>query len=418
MVASQTHRSGPVAVIGGGLVALCSALYLERSGRAVTVLERATVGSGASRGNGGQIVTADPLPAPGMVREGLRHWFSPSSAFYIHPRSLPALAPFLIRFARSANERSYLESFRALDRLNRAREMLFDELAEIGIGSHFQPTGNLKTFREHVTARREWEAAGRLAELGLSREPGEFLDEDGLRALEPSLGPAARWGFLRPDVRFGDPSAFVDQLRAHLTERDVTLREGARVVGLQERGAAVRVAQDDTEEEYDQVLIAAGMGSPSLLRSLGVRLPLVAGIGYSFTVRPSSMPRYTVLLGEAHVGATPLDSERLRIAGTMELGARPGANADARISAIARAAGPFLDGVDWAQISDRWAGSRPMTPDGLPYIGRVTGCQRVFVATGHNMLGLSLAPATGHEIARLMTGAGAEDALAPFAIDR
>jgi len=156
----------------------------------------------------------------------------------------------------------------------------------------------------------------------------------------------------------------------------------------------------------------------------------VPGRGYSFTVLPERMPGYTVLLGEAHVGATPLDGTRLRIAGTMEFGgpaAAPGHGAGtgagpgpyaARIEAIARAARPFLGGVDWDKRSDEWAGSRPMTPDGLPYIGRVGRSPRVFLATGHNMLGFSLAPATGQRIAALMTGAIDDAALKSFAPGR
>jgi D-amino-acid dehydrogenase len=167
---------------------------------------------------------------------------------------------------------------------------------------------------------------------------------------------------------------------------------------------------------------------------VGQRIALVPGRGYSFTVLPERMPGYTVLLGEAHVGATPLDGTRLRIAGTMEFGAPAGVPGQGaadgagtragrgpyagRIEAIARAARPFLGGVDWDKRSDEWAGSRPMTPDGLPYIGRVGRSPRVFLATGHNMLGFSLAPATGQRIAALMTGAIDDAALKSFAPGR
>jgi len=125
-----------------------------------------------------------------------------------------------------------------------------------------------------------------------------------------------------------------------------------------------------------------------------------------------------VLLGEAHVGATPLDASRLRIAGTMEFGG-PASEVNAgRIEAIARAARPFLSGVDWDKRCEEWAGPRPMTPDGLPYIGRVGRSPRVFLATGHNMLGFSLGPATGQRIAALMTGAIDDSALTSFAPGR
>jgi D-amino-acid dehydrogenase len=430
-----------VAIIGGGLIGLCAAYYLDRQHCQVTILEKEAIGSGASRGNGGQVVPADPLPAPGMVTEGLRHWFSPSSAFYVNPRSLVSLLPFLVSFSLHANKSAYLSAFRKLDELNRLTAELFDELAAAGIGTDLARTGNLKAFRERDTAFAEWSAARRLAGLGLVGEPGEFLNRSALRELEPSLGEAACWGFLRPDVRWGDPSIFVDQLSGHLENRGVAIDEPFSVDAITERPGSVVVSSSGGDErEYDSVLIAAGTRSRELVRGLGQRIALVPGRGYSFTVLPERMPGYTVLLGEAHVGATPLDGTRLRIAGTMEFGAPagvpgqgaadgagtragrgPGAGRGpyaARIEAIARAARPFLGGVDWDKHSDEWAASRPMTPDGLPYIGRVGRSPRVFLATGHNMLGFSLAPATGQRIAALMTGAIDDTALKSFAPGR
>jgi D-amino-acid dehydrogenase len=409
------HR---VAVVGGGVIALCSAFYLQRRGHEVTIFEKATVGSGASRGNGGQIVTADPLPAPGMVRDALHHWFSPSSAFYVHPRSLLELAPFLGRFALNSNSRAYLDAFNKLDQFNRVRAVLFDELAEAGIGNHFEATGNLRAFQVRETALRDWQAARRLASLGLAQAPGEFLGPADLHALEPSLGPAAQWGFLRSDVRFGDPSKFVDQLHQHLSENGVTINQDSAVTAVAERNGSVLVSQQGNDAGFDQVLIAAGLGSTELLRRLGARIRMVPGKGYSFTVLPEVMPSYTVLLGEAHVGATPLDASRLRIAGTMELGAGANGAMQNRIDGIAEAAAPFLGGVDWSDISEQWSASRPMTPDGLPYVGRVGRSERIFAATGHNMLGLSLAPATGHAIADLMSGTADDSSLAAFALNR
>jgi D-amino-acid dehydrogenase len=413
-----------VAIVGGGLIGLCAAYYLDRQHCQVTILEQEAIGSGASRGNGGQVVPADPLPAPGMVTEGLRHWFSPSSAFYVNPRSLVSLLPFLVSFSLHANKSAYLSAFRKLDELNRLTAELFDQLAAAGIGTDLARTGNLKAFRERDAAFAEWSAARRLAGLGLVGEPGEFLDRSALRELEPSLGEAACWGFLRPDVRWGDPSIFVDQLSGHLKNRGVAVDEPFSVAAIAERPGSVVVSSSGGDErEYDSVLIAAGTRSRELVRGLGQRIALVPGRGYSFTVLPERMPGYTVLLGEAHVGATPLDDTRLRIAGTMEFGAAPGHEGGtgpyaARIEAIARAARPFLGGVDWDKRSGEWAGSRPMTPDGLPYIGRVGRSPRVFLATGHNMLGFSLAPATGHQIAALMTGAIDDAALKSFAPGR
>lgn len=419
----RTAAGHRVAIIGGGLIGLCAAFYLDQEGCQVTIFEKEEIGSGASRGNGGQVVPADPLPAPGMISEGLRHWFTPSSAFYVNPRSLVGLAPFLLSLGRHANRHSYLSAFRKLDQLNRLTAGLFDELAELGIGTDLVRTGNLKAFRSRETADAQWRETVRLADLGLVGRPGDFLDRRALCELEPALGESARWGFLRPDVRWGDPSVFVDQMWRYLVRRGLSLVAGAAAESIADRATGAVICAGGDSREFDSVLIAAGTSSRELLRGLGQRISLVPGRGYSFTVKPEKMPGYTVLLGEAHVGATPLDASRLRIAGTMEFGAPPappgGSSVSAvRIRAIAEAARSFLAGVDWDERSDEWAGARPMTPDGLPYIGRVGRSPHVFVATGHNMLGFSLAPATGHLIAALITGAVTDSELASFALGR
>ncbi len=406
-----------VAVIGGGIIGLCSAYFLEQAGFRVTVIERDLIGSGSARGNGGQIVPADPLPAPGMVADGLKHWFSPSSAFFINPRSILSLAPFLTRFALHSNRRTFLASYRKLDQLNSLTTQLFDEMASAGIGTEFKSSGNLKAFRERSNAVAAREDTQDLAALGLTGAPGELLDTSALHSLEPSLGDDARWGFLRPDVRWGDPSQFVDQLAEYLRGKGVRLVEHSDVSAVTETDQGVRTTSVTGEQMYSAVLIAAGPWSKELVKSAGSKIRLVPGKGYSFTVRPERMPKFTVLLGEAHVGATPLDATRLRIAGTMEFGAGDSIN-QRRINAIAETAEPFLTGIDWDARTDDWAGPRPMTPDGLPYIGRLGRSNRLYVATGHNMLGLSLGPATGQLVANLMRGTINDATLASFAVKR
>jgi len=412
-----TRNNDHVAVIGGGIIGLCSAYFLEQAGFRVTVIERDLIGSGSARGNGGQIVPADPLPAPGMVADGLKHWFSPSSAFFINPKSIFALAPFLTRFALHSNRRTFLASYRKLDQLNSLTTQLFDEMAGAGVGTEFTPSGNLKAFRERSNAVAARESTQELAALGLTGAPGELLDTRALHCLEPSLGDDARWGFLRPDVRWGDPSRFIDQLAEHLRGKDVRLVEHSDVTAITESDQGVRTTTSTGEQVYSAVLVAAGPWSKALVHTAGSKISLVSGKGYSFTVRPELMPKFTVLLGEAHVGATPLDQKRLRIAGTMEFGAGSSIN-QARIDAIAVAAEPFLSGIDWSARTDDWAGPRPMTPDGLPYIGRIGRSNRMFVATGHNMLGLSLGPATGQLIAHLMRGSIGDAELSSFAVNR
>jgi D-amino-acid dehydrogenase len=151
------------------------------------------------------------------------------------------------------------------------------------------------------------------------------------------------------------------------------------------------------------VVIAAGIWSRQLVRGLGVDIDLVAGKGYSFSVAAEPPPSRLVHLGAAKVVLTPM-GKRVRVAGTMEFERDPDRFRRRRVEAIVAAARPYLRHADWDGLQEEWVGPRPMTPDGLPLIGRVPGHSRVLLATGHNMLGLMLAPATGRLVAGLLTG--------------
>jgi D-amino-acid dehydrogenase len=169
--------------------------------------------------------------------------------------------------------------------------------------------------------------------------------------------------------------------------------------------------------ESEAAVLAAGVWTRELGRAVGVDLNLFPGKGYSFSVDVDKMPARLVHLGDAHVAVTPLGN-RLRIAGTMEFDRDHDRFHARRIDAIVRAAGPYLAGVDWANRRDEWVGPRPMTPDGLPVIGRLPRHRNVFVAAGHNMLGLVLAPSTGRLVAGLVDGESAPAAFDPRRIAR
>lgn len=162
--------------------------------------------------------------------------------------------------------------------------------------------------------------------------------------------------------------------------------------------AGVSVSTSKGEVEAGHAVIAAGAWSEALLRPLGVRGYVTPGKGYSFTVSPQAPPTHVLRLGQTHVGVTPL-GDRARLVGMVELdGTHEGFRAE-RVQQMKRAAAPYLRGIDWNASTDEAVAPRPMTPDGRPLIGCVPGAERVVVATGHNMLGLSLGAATGTMVA-------------------
>jgi D-amino-acid dehydrogenase len=214
------------------------------------------------------------------------------------------------------------------------------------------------------------------------------------------------------------PETLLAGLERRLRERGVAIEEGAAVEGLRPAGDGWRVETAGGSLEADRVVVAAGVWSPALLAPLGVRLPIEAAKGYSVTARgPGRRPHRPLYLTEAKVGVSPFDGA-LRLAGTLELGALDVSVDRVRVDAVASSASRYLR--DWRPVDGRvdWAGLRPLAPDGLPVIGGVPDRPGLFVATGHGMLGITLAPATGEALAPLVVDDERPPELAPLGLER
>jgi D-amino-acid dehydrogenase len=398
-----------VTVVGGGAVGLCSAQFLERAGCRVTVVERAAIGRGASWGNAGEISPGflAPLPAPGLLREALLGLPLRDSALRIPLRADAALLRFLLRFSSNVTHARYRRGVQALARFGADAGALFTELDTSGAIAG--KDGYVEVFSTRAAAEKGLRA---YRELGPSLSAG-ILDQDELAALEPALGRAAVAGFLLEDQWWIDPPRFLDALASDLRRRGVEIIEGSRVTSVELQGPSVVVRTSTGDLETGAVVLAAGIETRALCRRLGTDLNLFPGNGYSFSVQADPMPRRPVDLGDAHVVLTPLQA-RLRVAGTMELTSNHDTFRPGRIASIVKAARPYLKAADWENRTNEWVGTRVLTPDGLPAIGQLPGANRVVIATGHNMLGLMLAPATGRLVTEILSAGSVVKPAGPF----
>jgi D-amino-acid dehydrogenase len=213
--------------------------------------------------------------------------------------------------------------------------------------------------------------------------------------------------------RWVQPLTLSQGLAAWGAANGVELREGVEVTGLGGSGLETTAGPI----EVDAAVIAAGPQSPALMRSLGVRVRIVPARGYSVTCprEGSATPGRALYLADALVGVSTFE-DAVRLAGVFELGYADTAVSERRLTAMLRTVDPFFDGwrASEAPRETAWAGLRPVTSDGLPLIGRSPRDPRVFLATGHGMLGITLAPATAALLAPLVLEGRADPALTPF----
>jgi len=402
-----------IVVIGGGVIGLWSAYELRRRGAEVVVLDAGGPEDGCSWANAGWVVPSfsDPLPAPGLALRALGWLLLPQSPFHISPRALPGLARWLISFWRYANPREYETAFNALARLNSQTLTSYDALRTDGVDFEMHRPGLLFAFERAAEVRHIQEDLDRLRAYGYP-EP-QRLGPAEVRAFEPALSPRLAAGLLVEGERCVRPESLVAGLERRLGEMGVEVRRGAAVIGFTRwrdriTGALTRRGR----VEGTQFLIAAGAWSAPLARRAGVVLPLTAAKGYSITLQdPALRLHHLVYLTEAKVACTPLDGA-VRFAGTLELSGVNRRADSRRFAAVRRAVHRALGTWPQAAAESTWMGLRPVTPDGLPLIGRLR--DDVFIAAGHGMLGITLAPATAQAIAGAMLERRVEADLRPF----
>ncbi len=406
-----------VVVIGGGVIGLCVAYALHRRGWPVTVVDAGPARPAASHGNAGWIVPSlsAPVPAPGLVGASLRWMLRPDSPLHVRPRADPGFARWLLAFWRRCNARDHRAGLAATAALNLPTMTLFDALRADGVAFEEHRTGLAVVYRDRADLERDYAGLAPLRSFGYGTPP--LLDGDAMRDLEPALGAAVVGGYLFPQERHVRPDTLVAGLAARLRAGGVDLRPGTVATGVEHhRGRATAVPTTTGRLAADAVVVCAGAWTPAVLRSTGARLPIEAGKGYAldYAPPPAHAPRRALYLHEARVAVTPF-AGAVRLAGTMELSGLHDRIAPRRVAAIARAGAAYLRGwpVDHAGAAV-WTGSRPMTPDGLPVIGLLSDFTNLAVASGHAMLGVTLAPATGEAVADLLLTGRAPAVIQPF----
>lgn len=402
-------NSRSVIVCGGGIVGLCTAHYLAKSGFAVTLIERNSEGADScAHGSAGYVSPShvEPISAPGMVWQGLKWMTSSRSPFYIKPRLDPDLMRWGWLFARSCTAEHRLRAAPVLAQHCLESRKLFVELAaQTGNSFEFEAQGlfNLCNSPETV-AKYETGLVALANSVGVE---AKILTPQQVAALEPGIRMEIAGAAYFPIDAHISTRKFIPALVALLKQQGVRFHWDTEVYGWRSEGGRITgVSTSAGELVADQYVLATGSWAPETVRDLELAVPMQAGKGYSLTIeQPRFKLKKPMILSERRVAVTPM-GETLRFGGTMEIAGHVDQVRMERIEQIKAAAQvyfPEMSPADFAGIKP-WFGYRPVTPDGMPYIGRFAKQTNLVAACGHAMLGVTLAPITGHVVAEILTG--------------
>ncbi|WP_421940165.1 NAD(P)/FAD-dependent oxidoreductase [Pedobacter sp.] len=410
-----------VLIIGGGIVGLSSAYYLQKNGFQVTVLDKGDITDNCSFGNAGMIVPSHfvPLAAPGMISQGIRWMFNSKSPFYVRPSLNPSLIGWGLKFMKHATEKHVSQSAEPLRDLSLLSKKLYEELAqEPGFDFELTNNGILAFYKTEKAGEEEAHLAERAKTLGLDMG---ILSLEECKALQPNLNLDVLGAVhYRCDAHLY-PTKLMNTLITYLNNHGVTIVKGKEVDKIESDGEKItKVFTGSTAWEADQYVIATGSWSPAVAKMANLKISLMPGKGYSF-MESEPQKRLTIpaLLCEARVAITPMNGS-IRYGGTMELDKINTRVNMQRVRGIVESVPKYFPDLHPAlpPEEDIWYGFRPSSPDGLPYIGRSDKKKNLIVATGHGMMGLSLGPATGLLVSQIVAEQKTEMQIASFAVNR
>ncbi|ARV12260.1 amino acid dehydrogenase [Gilvibacter sp. SZ-19] len=412
--------SKEVLVIGGGIVGLCCSYYLRQEGHQVRVIDKSNMDQGASYVNAGYLTPSHiiPLAAPGVMKKGLKWMFNSSSPLFIKPRLEADFIKWTLAFNRSCSQANVDRSVRAIRDINLLSRELFPELKSAeDFNFQLERKGLIMLCQTQKMLDAELEVADLAAKEGLEVAP---VTREEIFAMEPDVKIDTIGG-----VHFGcdghtTPNQLMAELKNRLPQLGVEIQTQEEVQRLETQGdRIVKVVTNKDTYTPDEVVLASGSWSAKLTKQLGIKMLLEAGKGYRINSTRDLGIKMPAILCESKVAVTPMDGFT-RFAGTMEIAGINHKIRPERVEAIAKAATKYYPDVALTQAEKAEAacGLRPVSPDGMAYIGRSGKCSNLVLATGHAMMGWSMGPATGKLVSELISDKKTSMDLSPFNPDR
>ena len=408
-------------IIGGGIIGLCSAYYLQKEGHNVTVIDRGDITDGCSFGNMGYMSPSHfvPLASPGIIAEGFKYMLSSSSPFYIKPRLNMELIQWAWHFYKNSSAAHVKRSAPHLNNILQLSRRLINEMrTQIGDNFDMEAKGCLMMCKQPKTLEHEFHLADDAEKLGLIVQR---LNASEVQALETDVEVKVAGAVLFKDDCHFHPGKLMLSLKSYLQKQGVQFQLNSTVSGFEKAGNIVNgVITNNGKFNCDNLVIAAGSWIPAISKMLGIHLLLQPGKGYSYTYDDVEKNiKYPAILVDGRCAITPWGN-RLRIGGTMELSGINNKVLVNRMQGIYDSAKSFYPGlqIDFPPTDKIWNGLRPVTPDGLAYIGRTSEYDNVVIAGGHAMLGISQGTGTGLLVSQIVENKKTEIDISAFKLNR
>ena len=410
-----------IVIIGGGIVGLSSAYYLSKEGYQVTVIDKGDITSGASFVNAGYITPSHiiPLASPGMIAKGIKMIFNSASPFYMKPRLDVDFLKWSWNFHRSSTMAKVEKAIPVIKEINLISRELFTDIKNSGDLGDFQlqRKGLLMLYKTDASYQHEKLVADRVHFEGLEVSD---LNKAALEKLEPNVKIDAEGAIHYQCDGHTTPTEIMPKLLAYLKVQGVIIRTHEEVIDIKSSSSTIKeVITDKNKYLPDEVVLAAGSWSGELAKKLHLKLSLQGGKGYRINVERDTGITIPAILMEAKMAVTPMNGFT-RFAGTMEFSGNNDIIRKERVQAIANGAHSFYPEIEInsSEIEKAKTGLRPVSPDGLPYIGKSASIKNLTIATGHAMMGWSLGPATGKLVSELISNVKTSMDITAFSPER
>lgn len=404
-----------VAIVGAGIVGVSTAIWLQRAGYEVTLIDKEGVAAGTSYGNAGILACSGiiPVSTPGLLLKAPTMLFDSNQPLFLRWSYLPKLAPWLVKFLKKANHSDMNEISANLYRVMYDSVDQHIALAkDTGAEKYIKNSGWLHGYAHKSDFEKDrsyWEIRKNIGLDLIEMEPEDIANYD--PSLKGKFGYAVR---SLTDGHITDPGAYINQLAEYFKTKggQVLIGEVVDIPRSDHKAKTIEFA-DGERVNVDHIVITSGAWSTKLTKKLGLNIPLESERGYHLEfVNANIELKSPLMVAAGKFGVNSMDG-RLRCAGIVEFGGLEAEPSRAPFELLMKHVRDIFPELEYDEVKE-WMGHRPSTPDSLPLIGALDGVENVWAGFGHQHLGLTGGPKTGRWLAQMISGEKPNEDLSAF----